>query len=117
MFLNINDLTVHLQLDGPIDAPPLLLVHSLGTSNAIWDTQVAALRRSFYVIRFDLRGHGLATTTPGPYDIAMLARDALAVLDSLGIANAHVAGISIRGPIAHNPTGPAPTPVRSLILV
>lgn len=117
MFLNINDLTVHLQLDGPIDAPPLLLVHSLGTSNAIWDTQVAALRRSFYVIRFDLRGHGLTTATPGPYDIAMLARDALAVLDSLGIASAHVAGISIGGLIAQSLTVQAPARVRSLILV
>jgi 3-oxoadipate enol-lactonase / 4-carboxymuconolactone decarboxylase len=117
MFLNINDLTVHLQLDGPIDAPPLLLVHSLGTSNAIWDTQVAALRRSFYVIRFDLRGHGLTTATPGPYDIAVLARDALAVLDSLGIASAHVAGISIGGLIAQSLTVQAPARVRSLILV
>jgi 3-oxoadipate enol-lactonase / 4-carboxymuconolactone decarboxylase len=117
MFLNINDLTVHLQLDGPIDAPPLLLVHSLGTSNAIWDTQVAALRRSFYVIRFDLRGPGLTATTPGPYDIAMLARDALAVLDSLGIASAHVAGISIGGLIAQSLTVQAPARVRSLILV
>src|SRR6266850_6614927 len=114
MFLKINDLTVHLQLDGPIDAPPLLLVHSLGTSNAIWDTQVAALRRSFYVIRFDLRGHGLTTATPGPYDIAMLARDALAVLDSLGIASAHVAGISIGGLIAQSLTVQAPARVRSL---
>jgi pimeloyl-ACP methyl ester carboxylesterase len=44
MFLNINDLTVHLQLEDPVDAPPLLLLHSLGTSNAIWDAQVAALQ-------------------------------------------------------------------------
>jgi 3-oxoadipate enol-lactonase / 4-carboxymuconolactone decarboxylase len=117
MFLRVGDLTVHLQLDGPIDAPPLLLVHSLGTSSAIWDTQVAALRRSFYVIRFDLRGHGLTTTTPGPYDIAMLARDALAVLDSLGIASAHVAGISIGGLIAQSLAVQAPARVRSLILV
>jgi 3-oxoadipate enol-lactonase/4-carboxymuconolactone decarboxylase len=74
-------------------------------------------RRSFYVIRFDLRGHGLTTTTPGPYDIAMLARDALAVLDSLGIASAHVAGISIGGLIAQSLAVQAPARVRSLILV
>jgi 3-oxoadipate enol-lactonase / 4-carboxymuconolactone decarboxylase len=117
MFLKINDLPVHVQLDGSIDAPPLLLLHSLGTSNAIWDPQVAALRRSFYVIRFDLRGHGLTASTPGPYDIATLARDALAVLDSLGIVSAHVAGISIGGLIAQSLTVQAPARVRSLILV
>jgi hypothetical protein len=40
MFLNINDLTVHLQLDGPIDAPPLLLcirwVHQMPFGTRRW---------------------------------------------------------------------------------
>ncbi|MBU6498421.1 MAG: 4-carboxymuconolactone decarboxylase, partial [Rhodospirillales bacterium] len=68
------------------------------------------------VIRPDVRGHGLTTPTPGPYAIEALARDALAVLDALGIASAHVGGLSIGGLLAQSLAAQAPARVRSLIL-
>jgi 3-oxoadipate enol-lactonase/4-carboxymuconolactone decarboxylase len=117
MFIRAADLNVHVRLDGPEAAPALLLLHSLGTNGAIWDAQAAALSRSFRVIRPDLRGHGLTAVAPGPYSIAGLARDALAVLDALGIGVAHVAGISIGGMIAQAMAAMAPGRVASLVLV
>jgi 3-oxoadipate enol-lactonase / 4-carboxymuconolactone decarboxylase len=117
MFLRTGDLTVHLRVEGPAGAPALLLLHSLGTSLGIWDAQAEALQRSFRVIRPDLRGHGLTSVTPGPYDMDQLGRDALAVLDGLGIDAAHVAGVSIGGLIAQSLALQAPNRVRSLILV
>ncbi|MBV9735014.1 MAG: 3-oxoadipate enol-lactonase [Acidisphaera sp.] len=116
MFLRLSDLSVHVQLDGPRAAPALLLLHSLGTALHVWDGQVEALSRSFCVIRPDLRGHGLTGVTPGPYTIEGLARDALAVLDALGIGTAHVAGLSIGGMIAQSLAAQAPGRVASLIL-
>jgi 3-oxoadipate enol-lactonase/4-carboxymuconolactone decarboxylase len=98
-------------------APVLLLLHSLGTSLGIWDAQADILQRSFRVIRPDLRGHGLTSVTPGPYDMGQLARDALDVLDALGIETAHVAGVSIGGLVAQSLALQAPDRVRSLILV
>src|SRR5580692_11461110 len=100
MFLRTGELTVHVQVAGPEGAPPLLLLHSLGTSLHVWDAQAAALSPLFRVIRPDMRGHGLTTVTPGPYSLHGLAADALAVLDALGIARAHVGGLSIGGAMA-----------------
>ncbi len=69
MFLRAGELTVHVAIDGRADAPPLLLLHSLGTTLQVWDPQIPALAGRFRVIRPDLRGHGLTAVTPGPYAI------------------------------------------------
>ncbi|MDT0330144.1 3-oxoadipate enol-lactonase [Nocardiopsis lambiniae] len=82
---------------GPADAPPLLLGGSLGTTTAMWAPQVAALSTVFRVIRFDHRGHGGSPIPPGPYGMADLAGDVVALLDRLGIERAHYAGLSIGG--------------------
>ena len=116
MFLRIRDLTVHVQTDGPAEAPALLLLHSLGTDGRVWEPQAAALAARFRVIRPDLRGHGLTATTPGPGSMAGFARDALAVLDALGVARVHVAGLSIGGMVAQQLAALAPTRVAALIL-
>ncbi len=96
-FIDINGAVFHVRDEGPPGAPALLLLHSLGTTMEIWAPQVPALARSWRVIRMDLRGHGPSGATPGDYSMASLAADAVAVLDALGVAQAHVAGISIGG--------------------
>lgn len=116
MFLPVRDLITHVQQDGPPGAPALLMLHSLGTTLHVWDEQAAVLARSLRVIRFDLRGHGLTTVTPGPYRIEDLAQDALAVLDALGVERAHVAGLSIGGLVAQAVAVAAPDRVASLVL-
>lgn len=116
MFIHADDLDIHVQVSGPPGAPPLLLLHSLGTSLHVWDGQAAALSDSFRVIRMDLRGHGLTTVTKGPGTIARLAQDALAVLDALGVQHAHIAGLSIGGLVAQSLATQAPRRVSSLIL-
>ncbi len=116
MFIRANDLDIHVQVSGPPGAPPLLLIHSLGTSLHVWDAQAQALSTSFRVIRPDLRGHGLTTVTPGPYTVAQLAHDMRAVLDALSIGKTHVAGLSIGGLVAQSLAAQAPDRVASLIL-
>ena len=116
MFLHVNDLTVHVQVEGPETAPPLLLLHSLGTSLHVWDAQAAALAQHYRVIRPDMRGHGLTSVTLGPYTLHALAADVLAVLDALKIERAHVAGLSIGGAIAQTMAARAGGRLRSLIL-
>ncbi len=117
MFITVQDLNVHVLVEGPPGAEAVLLLHSLGTNLHVWDEQARALARQYRVIRPDMRGHGLTGTTPGPYTIGALARDALGVLDALGIARAHVAGISIGGMIAQSLAAQAPERVRRLMLV
>jgi 3-oxoadipate enol-lactonase/4-carboxymuconolactone decarboxylase len=117
MFVKVGDLAVHVRVDGPPGATPILMLHSLGTNASVWESQAAALASSFRVIRPDMRGHGLTTCTPGPYSMAQLAADVAGVMDALGIAKAHVAGISIGGMIAQALAAADPVRVASLLLV
>lgn len=116
MRLDLPGLAMHLRADGPQDAPPLLMLHSLGTDGRVWQPQAEALSRHFRVLRPDLRGHGLTDVTPGPYTIEGMARDVLAALDALGIARLAVAGLSIGGMIAQSLADRAPDRVAALVL-
>jgi 3-oxoadipate enol-lactonase/4-carboxymuconolactone decarboxylase len=117
MFIEVNGLTVHVLQDGPPGAPVLVLLHSLGTNAHVWDEQVAALARSFRVIRPDLRGHGLTGCTQGPYSMALFAADLAGLLDALGVTAAHIGGISIGGLIAQAFAAAHPERALSLLLV
>lgn len=85
------------RIDGPADAPVLVLSNSLGTNLGMWDAQIPALTGRFRVLRYDSRGHGASDVTPGPYSIGQLARDVLILLDGLKIERAHFCGLSIGG--------------------
>ncbi len=71
--------------EGPRDAPVLVLSGSLGSTLEMWRPQ-AQLADAFRVIRIDHRGHGGSPVPPGPYRMADLAGDAIALLDALGLA-------------------------------
>ncbi|MGO9164495.1 MAG: 3-oxoadipate enol-lactonase [Streptosporangiaceae bacterium] len=92
--------------DGPPGAPVLVLGNSLGTSAAVWEPQLAAFRARFRVLRYEHRGHGTdlgqpgigrSPAPPGPYTIAELGADVLAVLDAHGVERALYCGISLGG--------------------
>ncbi|MDJ1158401.1 3-oxoadipate enol-lactonase [Chelatococcus sp. SYSU_G07232] len=95
--LVIGGETFNIQIDGADCAPVLMLSNSLGTDLSMWDAQVAEWARHFRVLRYDSRGHGKSTAPDRPYSIAELGRDALNILDALGIAKAHWCGLSKGG--------------------
>ncbi|MFQ1002463.1 3-oxoadipate enol-lactonase [Modestobacter sp. SSW1-42] len=90
-------LDVHAVVEGPDDAPVLLLSNSLGSDLSMWDPQVPALTERFRVVRYDTRGHGRSPSSRGDLTIDDLTDDVVALLDRLGVARAHVAGVSIGG--------------------
>ena len=101
---------------GPPDAEKVVLLGSLGSDRSMWEPQVAALDSRFDVIAVDTRGHGASPVPPGPYTVADLAGDALALLDSLGIDRAHLVGLSLGGAIAQQVAISAPDRVDRLVL-
>ncbi len=107
---------VHHVVEGPPDAPTLILSNSLGSTLAMWDPQMAVLTRHFSVVRYDLRGHGDSPVPPGPYDIADLGADVLALLDRLGVTRAHLCGLSLGGMISMWVAADAPDRVDRLVL-
>jgi 3-oxoadipate enol-lactonase/4-carboxymuconolactone decarboxylase len=90
---------LHYVVDGRAgsDAPVLLLIHPIGGALEIWDPVLFALQQRFRVVRYDQRGHGRSPALPGPYTLEGLARDALGLLDKLGVERAAVCGTSLGG--------------------
>ncbi|MGV3479364.1 MAG: 3-oxoadipate enol-lactonase [Sphingobium sp.] len=85
------------RLDGPDDAPILLLSNSLGTTMDMWAPQLAAFTAQHRVLRYDSRGHGSSGAPKGDYSLDRLGRDAVELLDKLDIATAYFCGLSLGG--------------------
>lgn len=106
---------VHHEVAG--SGPPLVLSNSLGTTLDMWAAQMPALTARFSVVRYDHRGHGRSPAPPGPYDIADLASDVLALLDRIGVRRAGFAGISLGGMVGLWLATHVPERVASLALL
>ena len=98
-FAESNGARLNYRFDGPADAPVLVLSNSLGTNLSMWDPQIPALAVQFRVLRYDTRGHGQSSVTPGPYSTSQLGRDVVGLLDAVGIERAHFCGLSMGGVI------------------
>lgn len=101
---------------GPRDGPVLVLSGSLGSTVDMWRPQLAALTETFRVIRVDHRGHGGSPVPPGPYRIADLAGDAIALLDALGLDRAAWCGLSMGGMVGMYLASEAPGRLTKLTL-
>ncbi|MGX4735047.1 3-oxoadipate enol-lactonase [Kitasatospora griseola] len=88
------------RFDGDESKPVLLLSNSIGTDLHMWDGQVPALTEHFRVLRYDARGHGASDVPSGPYSLDRLGRDAVELLDALGLQRVHVLGLSLGGIVA-----------------
>ena len=55
------------------------------------------LAKNFRVIAYDQRGLGQTQKPPGPYEMEDYSKDAIALLDSLGIGQVHLVGVSFGG--------------------
>lgn len=95
---------------------PLLLLMGLGMDSTGWMFQTPAFAKQFRVIAPDNRGCGLSDKPKGPYSTRMMAEDAVALLDHLGVRKAHVIGDSMGGMIAQEVALGWPERVEKLVL-
>ncbi len=109
-------MTLHHVDEGPRDAPVLVLAGSLGSTVEMWQPQVAPLTERFRVIRVDHRGHGGSPVPPGPYGMADLAGDVLALLDGLGLDRVAWCGLSMGGCVGMYLASEAPERISRLTL-
>lgn len=103
-------------LDGRRDGEPLLMVHGLGADTRGWIMQKRALGSQYRLVMVDNRGVGRSGRPEGPYDLEVMATDALAALDHAGYGSAHVVGASMGGIISQVIGVRHPERVRSLTL-
>jgi 3-oxoadipate enol-lactonase len=107
---------IHFEVFGRADGEPVLLIQGLGADKRGWFMQRRALSGRYRCIAFDNRGVGRSGRPDGPYDLEVMAADAVAVLDATGYASAHVMGASMGGVIAQILAVRHPERVRSLVL-
>lgn len=140
MQIEANGLYIEVDDQGPAQGPVVLLIMGLGMQLIAWPQALVdgLVAQGFRVLRLDNRDIGLsqgfdhAGVPPmalaglrhllhlpvrSPYCLADMARDALGVLDALGIARAHVCGASMGGMIAQHLAAIAPQRVASLTLM
>ncbi|WAJ46072.1 alpha/beta fold hydrolase [Mycobacterium sp. Aquia_216] len=119
-----SDLKLYYEDMGDIGAPPVLLIMGLGAQLLLWRTEFCErlVGHGLRVIRYDNRDVGLSSKTErrsvgqpfatrllrswvglrsrATYTLEDMADDAAAVLDHLGISQAHIVGASMGGMIA-----------------
>ena len=96
---------------------PLVMVQGLGTDHFGWMLQVPELSKHYRVITFDNRDVGQSKQAEGPYEIADMARDGLALADHLELDSFHLLGMSMGGAITQEMALIAPERLRTLTLV
>lgn len=107
---------LHVEVEGPEDAPALMLSNSLGTTLHMWEQQMPAFSAKYRVVRYDRRGHGKSGVTPGPYSIARFGKDAIAIMDALKLETVHWLGLSMGGMVGQWLGANAPDRIGKLIL-
>jgi len=100
-------MTVNHRIEGPDDAAVVMFANSLGTTLEMWDAQAEALHDRYRVLRFDHRAHRT---------VQALAKDALALLDRLGIARVAFCGLSLGGAVGMTLARRAPERLERLVL-
>jgi pimeloyl-ACP methyl ester carboxylesterase len=116
--LTTDGAEIHYEETGAGD--PVLFLHGLGSSTLDWESQFLAFAGRYRVIAVDARGSGESRDLrkpSGPFTVAEFARDALAVLDHLGAAPAHVVGLSMGGVVAFQMAVTRPQAMRTMTIV
>lgn len=112
--IHTEGLGLRVEQDGR--GPDVLLIGGVAQDASVWNAQLPDLVGAHRVTRYDPRGFGGSATPPGPYSLADLTADAVAVLDGAGIAGAHVVGSSLGAVIAQRLAVEHPARVHSLTL-
>ena len=131
-----NNVTIEYAVHGDPEHPVVLFIMGFGSQMIAWDQAFIEVFTSmgFCAITYDNRDtglstifddHGLVDVLPAllgeqinaPYDLADMARDGIALLDELGIEQAHVVGVSMGGMIAQQLVIDHPHRVTSLISI
>jgi pimeloyl-ACP methyl ester carboxylesterase len=95
----------------------LILIHGLGDDHRAWRRTLPDLMLDHRVVMYNLRGHGGTTAGRGDGTLRQLRGDLVALMDSIGIDHAHIAGFSLGGTIAMRMAIDHPARVRGLVLV
>jgi pimeloyl-ACP methyl ester carboxylesterase len=110
-----GDLNMEYHIEG--SGPPLLMIMGLGGQASSWgEPLLEGLQRHFSTIRFSNRGTGGTDKPSGGYTVPRMGEDTAALMEAIGLDQAHVFGISMGGMIAQELVLNHPERVQGLVL-
>lgn len=103
-FVDISDLHLYYEELGPADGESLLLLHGGGSTlrdpHGSWIELAPSFAERYHVVMLDHRGHGRTNNPASRMTYELLGDDIAAFIEQLGLAPAHIAGMSDGGIIA-----------------
>lgn len=118
-FVRLADGVTHYEVGGPDSGQRVVLIHGFSTPYYIWDSTYAALTSAgFRVARYDHFGRGYSDRPDVSYDVDLLDRQLLGLLDSLGWKDpVDIVGLSMGGIVVGAFAGRHPERTRSMVMV
>jgi len=115
---NVNGISISYEIDGEDTGKgAIVLINGLADDLLSWGFQIPALVAAGYrVLRFDNRGIGKTDRPAGPYTSKLMADDAKALVDHLGLSGFHLMGVSMGGMIAQEYAVAHPGDLKSVTL-
>ena len=101
---------------GDRDNPTVLLLCDALQHYALWGALASGLAENYHVISYNHRGIGDSERGTGPLSAVSMAVDAAAVLDAVGVRDAHVLGWSLGSAVAQELALAEPERITSLVL-
>lgn len=107
---------IHVEVDGPTGAQPVVFLHGIASSARTFDWLPEEVRRGRQVVRMDLRGHGRSDRAPGGYFLEDYTSDVIAVLRHVTDQPVVLVGHSLGSAAAWSVAQREPALVRALFL-
>ncbi len=118
-YANNNGVKIYYEVEG--QGPPVVMLHGFTDGLENWREQgyIEALSKNYSLVLVDIRAHGKSDKPHNPEDylVERFVGDVVAVMDDVGIANAHYIGYSAGGSIGLCVAKTVPKRVRSMILL
>jgi 3-oxoadipate enol-lactonase len=95
--IRVNDVDLYYEFRGPEDGELLILNNGIFMNTTSWAFQYPDLTRRYRVLAYDMRGQGQSGHPEGDYSLELHMDDLVAMMDALGIPEAHMVGTSYGG--------------------
>ena len=116
LFTNSDGCRTYYELSGDPRKPLLVLAHSMGCDHRMWTPQRDQFANQYYVMSYDIRGHGESDAPTEDYTIERLGSDLLELIDATGREQFSFCGVSLGGMIGQWIAASAPARVDKLVL-
>lgn len=105
------------KLQGPDDAPVLVLIHGLGLCSHLWESFAPSFWQEYRVLTYDLHGHGHSAAAPASASLSTFSEQLARLLTHLHVSQAIIVGFSIGGMINRRFAMDHPDRVKSLVIL